>query len=172
MSAPIAPYLIEALSRAHRREGFSCGAAPLDRYLLQQARQDAKKLVAVAFVLVEPPSSQVLGYYTLCAFAIDVGQLPPELAKRLPRYPQLAVTLLGRLARDERVRGKGAGDLLLMDALARALRATQTVASMAVVVDAKDAQAEAFYQAFGFAVLQHQPHRLFLAMSAIAKLFE
>ena len=127
--------------------------------------------MAAAFVLVEPPSSQVLGYYTLSAGTLNVERVPPELAKRLPRYPQLPVTLLGRLARDERVRGTGAGDLLLMDALSRALQATQTVASMAVVVDAKDAKAEAFYQAFGFAVVQNQPRRLFLAMSVITQLF-
>ena len=127
--------------------------------------------MAAAFVLVEPPSSQVLGYYTLSAGTIDVEQVPPELAKRLPRYPQMPVTLLGRLARDERVSGKGAGDFLLMDALSRALQATQTVASMAVVVDAKDTRAEAFYQAFGFCMVQHHPRRLFLAMSVITKLF-
>ena len=59
-----------------------------------------------------------------------------------------------------------------MDALSRALQATETVASMAVVVDAKDAKAEAFYQVFGFAVIQSQPRRLFLAMSVITKLFK
>ena len=172
MSAPATPYRIEALTKAHGREGFSCGVAPLDRYLLQQARQEAEKFVAAAFVLVEPPSSQVLGYYTLSACTINVEQVPPELAKRLPRYPQLPVTLLGRLARDERVKGNRAGDFLLMDALSRALHATQTVASMAVVVDAKDARAEAFYKAFGFAMVQNQPRRLFLAMSVITKLFK
>ena len=166
------PYRIEALTKAHGREGFRCGASPLDRYLLQQARQDAEKFVAAAFVLLEPPSSQVLGYYTLSSCIIQLDQVPPELARRLPRYPQLPVTLLGRLARDERARGTGAGELLLMDALARALQATRTVASMAVVVDAKDPKAEAFYQAFGFTVVQHQPRRLFLAMSVISSLFK
>jgi predicted GNAT family N-acyltransferase len=172
LSTPATPYRIEALTKAHCREGFSSGNASLDRYLLQQARQDAEKFVAAAFVLVEPPSSQVLGYYTLSACAINVDQVPPDLAKRLPRYPQLPVTLLGRLARDERVRGKGAGDFLLMDALSRALQAAETIASMAVVVDAKDARAEAFYQAFGFSVVQNQPRHLFLAMSVITKLFK
>ena len=172
MSAPAASYRIEALSRAHGRDGFCCGVAPLDRYLQLQARQDAEKFVAAAFVLVEPPASQVLGYYTLSACVINVEHVPPDLAKRLPRYPQLPVTLLGRLARDTRVKGKGAGEFLLMDALSRAFTATRTVASMAVVVDAKDAKAEAFYQDFGFTVLQDQPRRLMLAMSVISQLFK
>lgn len=172
MSAPAASYRIEALSKTHDRDGFSCGVAPLDRYLQLQARQDAEKFVAAAFVLVEPPANQVLGYYTLSACVINVEQVPPALAKRLPRYPQLPVTLLGRLARDTRVKGKGAGEFLLMDALFRALTATQTVASMAVVVDAKDARAEVFYQDFGFITIQDQPRRLMLAMSVISQLFK
>ena len=172
MSATATPYRIEALSKVHGRDGFSCGVAPLDRYLHLQARRDAKKFVAAAFVLVEPSSSQVLGYYTLSASVITVDQVPSGLAKRLPRYPQLPVTLLGRLARDTRVKGKGAGEFLLMDALARALKATQAVASMAVVVDAKDEKAEAFYQDFGFSVIQDQPRRLFLAMSMLCQLFK
>lgn len=165
------PYQIEALTKAHKREGFSCGVLALDRYLQQQARQDAEKFVAVPFVLVNAPNTEVLGYYTLSACVIDVSQIPPELAKRLPRYKQLPVTLLGRLARDEGMKGKGAGELLLMDALARALQATKSVASMAVVVDAKDAKAEAFYQAYGFAIVQDEPRRLFLSMTMISGLF-
>lgn len=171
MGSPATPYRIETLSKAHGRDGFSCGVAPLDRYLQLQARQDAEKYVAAAFVLVEPPACEVLGYYTLSACVINVEQVPPDLAKRLPRYPQLPVTLLGRLARDARVKGKGAGEFLLMDALSRAFIATKTVASMAVVVDAKDTKAEAFYQDFGFVVVQDQPRRLMLAMAVISRLF-
>jgi hypothetical protein len=53
------------------------------------------------------------------------------LQKKLPRYPRLPATLLGRLARDERF--PGTGHLLLMDALARAHRQSAQVASLAVV---------------------------------------
>ena len=122
----------------------------------------------------------MLGYYTLSSSSIDVGQIPADLAKRLPKYPSLPVTLLGRLARDVSLKGKGAGDLLLMDALARALQATQSIASMAVVlsllpdtsVDAKDDAAEAFYRDFGFTVVQDKPRRLFLPMAVVAELFQ
>ena len=172
MGTPATPFRIEPLTKAHRREGFSCGAAPLDRYLQVQARQDAEKRVAAAFVLIEPPANQVLGYYTLSSSSIDVGQIPADLAKRLPKYPSLPVTLLGRLASDVSLKSKGAGDLLLMDALARALQATQSIASMAVVVDAKDDAAEAFYRDFGFTVVQDKPRRLFLPMAVVAELFQ
>lgn len=143
----------------------------LDRYLQQQARQDAEKRVAAAFVLIEPPAINVLGYYTLSASVITADALPVELAKKLPRYPQLPVTLLGRLAVDQDQRGKGLGEFLLMDALYRSLNAAAEIAAMAVIVDAKDPAAEAFYAHFGFISLQHQPARMFLPMKTVAGLF-
>ena len=143
----------------------------LDRYLQQQARQDAQKSVAAPFVLTEPPATRVLGYYTLSASVVDASELPDTLAKRLPRYPQLPVTLLGRLAVDQSMKGRGVGQLLLMDALHRSLDAAANIAAMAVLVDAKDAAAEAFYRHFSFLPLQQQPRRLFLPMKSIYRLF-
>lgn len=162
---------VEALSGKHDRSGFSCGSGALDRYLQQQARQDADKRVAAPFVLVEPPSARVLGYYTLSASVIHAGELPDELARKLPRYPLLPVTLLGRLAVDQSLKRQGMGEFLLMDALWRSLEAASQIAAMAVLVDAKDKAAEAFYAHFGFIALQHQPARLFLPMKTVAGLF-
>jgi GNAT superfamily N-acetyltransferase len=159
------------LAKRHERSGFACGSEPLDRYLQQQARQDADKRVAAPFVLITPPSTRVLGYYTLSASVVGVADLPKEVTKRLPRYPQLPVTLLGRLAVDRGLQGQGAGQFLLMDALCRCLDAADEIAAMAVVVDAKDETAAAFYRHFGFIALQQQPSRWFLPMKTVAKLF-
>jgi hypothetical protein len=92
---------VEPLGRQHDRTAFHCGAEALDRYLKQQARQDADKRVAAPFVAVSPPNARVLGYYTLSASVLTLTELPDELARKLPRYPQLPVTLLGRLAVDQ-----------------------------------------------------------------------
>jgi len=164
------PYQVEALGKRHERGGFSCGSGALDRYLQQQARQDADKRVAAPFVLVEPPSTRVLGYYTLSASVIQAKELPDDLAGKLPRYPQLPVTLLGRLAVDLTLKNRGIGQFLLMDALWRCLGAATQIAAMAVLVDAKDQAAEAFYAHFGFIPLQQQPARLFLPMKTVAGL--
>ena len=163
---------IEALQKSHVREAFSCGQVALDRYLQHQARQDAQNHVAAAFVAVAQPGNQVLGYYTLSASSISVADLPPELAKRLPRYPQLPVTLLGRLAVDEPCKGQALGQFLLMDALHRAQQAAAEIAAMAVVVDAKDEAAAAFYLHFGFMPLSSRVSRLFLPMTTVAQLFK
>lgn len=172
MPGPVTTLRVEPLGKTHDRSSFACGSEPLDRYLRQQARQDADKRVAAPFVLVEPPSRQVLGYYTLSASVIVADALPLTLAKKLPRYPQLPVTLLGRLAVDQSQKGKGLGAFLLMDALHRSLAHAAQIAAMAVIVDAKDAAAEAFYARYGFIRLQAQhPIRLFLPMNTVAALF-
>ena len=98
-----------------------------------------------------------------------LADLPDELARKLPRYPQLPVTLLDRLAVDQSTKGQGLGEHLLLDALHRSLAHADQIAAMAVVVDAKDASAATFYRHFGFLTLQAQPSRLFLRMRLVAQ---
>lgn len=171
MALALSPENICPLGKAHDRKSFDCGNEHLDRYLREQARQDADKRVAAPFVLTQPGSPKVLGFYTLSSSIISVGELPPDLMKRLPRYGQLPVTLLGRLAVDRSAAGEGVGELLLVDALRRSLQAAQQIAAMAVIVDAKDEQAESFYRHFDFRPFQQTPLRLFLPMAQIAALF-
>lgn len=161
---------VEPLGRQHDRTAFHCGADALDRYLKQQARQDADKRVAAPFVAVNPPNTRVLGYYTLSASVVTLTDLPDELTRKLPRYPQLPVTLLGRLAVDESARGQRLGEHLLLDALHRSLTHADEIAAMAVVVDAKDENAAAFYRHYGFIPLQAQPRRLYVPMRVVAQL--
>lgn len=162
---------VEPLQKNHSRESFSCGHAALNQYLQQQARQDAKNQVTATFVAVAPPANQVLGYYSLSASSINAADLPPDLAKKLPRYPLLPVTLLGRLAIDKTHKGQGLGQFLLMDALHKSLQTATVIAAMAVVVDAKDASAAAFYQRYGFLPLTDSESRFFLPMKTVATLF-
>jgi GNAT superfamily N-acetyltransferase len=145
---------------------------PLDRYLKQQASQDAKKRAAVTYVLVSE-DDRIAGYYTLSADNIRVDDLPPELLKqlKLPRYPALGATLIGRLARDLSFRGHGIGELLLTDALKVALVMSRKIASAAVVVDAKNENSRRFYTELGFIAFPETANRLFLPMLTIEKLF-
>jgi GNAT superfamily N-acetyltransferase len=172
LRSPASAYRIEPLGKNHDRTPFSCGSAVLDRYLQQQARQDADKRVAAPFVLTQPPALRAIGYYTLSASVVSTDELPISLAKKLPRYPQLPVTSLGRLAVDVGSKGQGIGQFLLIDALRRSLQAAAGIAAMAVLVDAKDDAAEAFYRHFSFLPLQDLPRRLFLPMKTIAGLFD
>jgi GNAT superfamily N-acetyltransferase len=167
----LGPDNIVPLEKGHDRSVFDCGNDDLNRYLQQQARQDAGRHVAVSFVLLEPGSPVVRGFYTLSASIIPVEELPPDMMKKLPRYGQLPVTLLGRLAVDRTAKGQGVGEFLLIDALRRCLEAAQQIGAMAVIVDAKDPQAESFYRHFDFLPFQVTPLRLFLPLRQIAQLF-
>lgn len=167
---PVA-WRVEPLQRGHDRDAFRCGHVALDRYLQQQARQDVQSQVAAVFVALTPPDNQVLGYYSLSASNITAADLPPDMARKLPRYPHLPVTLIGRLAIDQPSKGQGLGRFLLMDALYKSLQAATTIAAMAVVVDAKNDAAAAFYQGYGFMPLSTVEGRLFLSMKTVAALF-
>jgi predicted GNAT family N-acyltransferase len=168
--AEIHGYRFEPLGASHDHASFSCGVEPLDRYLRRQARQDVEKRVAAVFVLT-PDSRTVVGYYALSACAIRLGQLPSEVARRLPQYPDVPATLIGRLAVSADHRGRRLGELLLLDALRRALEHSRSVASFAVIVDAKDEAARSFYLKYGFIPLAGISNRLFLPMAAIGSLF-
>jgi len=91
--------------------------------------------------------------------------LPPEHAKRLPRYDLIPAALIGRLARDQCVRGQGVGELLLADAVRRVVSAASTLSVFAIVVEAKDEPAAAFYRDFGFLTFPNRPLRLFIPVA-------
>jgi GNAT superfamily N-acetyltransferase len=162
----------EPLGPHHDRASFSCGVQALDAYLQRQANQDARRNVAAVFVLHDIVDERIVGYYTLSATAVALVDLPLDVTRRLPRYPSLPAILLGRLAVDTRYRGQGFGEVLLFDALRRALAHTTHVAAMAVVVDAKDAAARSFYERYGFRLLGQDQRRLFLSMTAVAQLVD
>ena len=142
----------------------------LDNYLHRQARQDIKKRVAVAFVLT-PDGKTIAGYYTLSQYSVELDAIPPETARKLPKYPVVPATLIGRLALSTAFRGRGLGELLLMDALNRCLAGSKHVAAAAVVVDVKEGGAVAFYRRYGFMELPKISNRLFLPMATIEKMF-
>ena len=166
--SPEGPLRVEALGPGHRRNSFASGVEPLDRYFRTQASQDARRHIAAPFVLVLPDDT-VAGYYTLSSTAMKLAELPADIARRLPRYPLVPATLLGRLAVDKRYQGQGYGRFLLADALYRALRSE--IASFAVIVEAKDDAAWRFYEREGFLPFPEMAKKLFRPMADIEKLF-
>ena len=171
MGEPEKPrFVIEPLGAGHDRAAFSCGVDALDSYLHKQARQDLKKRAAVPFVITLDGKT-IAGYHTLSQFSVQLDAIPTEVAKKLPRYPIVPATLLGRLAVSSAFRGQGLGALLLMDALHRSLRHSKEMASAGVIVDAKDAATESFYRKYGFIELPRVERRLFLPMGTVEEMF-
>jgi GNAT superfamily N-acetyltransferase len=158
-------------SRKHDRSVFSCGKESLDNYIRKQASQDLKKLVASVFVLIDEPESNVLAYYTLSTYTINISVLEEGFAKKLPRYPLLPATLLSRLAVDNAQRGKGFGELMLVDALKRAFNASIQVASLVVIAEALDENAANFYMKYGFQPFKQDSMKFYLPVKSIEQLF-
>lgn len=159
---------IEPLGRRHERGAFSCGNTELDEWFRLRASQDEKRNVARVFVAVDDELG-VVGFYSLSTYTLAIEDLPEELARKLPRYDAIPAALIGRLAREERARGRGVGELLLADAVRRIVGVGDTVAVFAIVVDAKDERAVEFYRAFGFQPFASRPRRLFLLTSTARK---
>ena len=164
-------FSIEALARHHDRSRFQCGSDALDRYIRRQASQDARRNVSRVFVAIHDDLDEIAAFYTLSAGSVERETLPGDLMKRLPRYP-VPVALLGRLGVHRRWSGQGLGSALLIDALRRVRVASDMLAVYAVVVDAKDERARAFYRRFDFIELPDSAKRLFLPMSTINDLFK
>lgn len=152
---------VAALDAAHTREAFDSGVDALDRYLRQQATQDQRRRVSSCFVALD--GECIAGYYTLASASVALGDLPQLVARRLPRYPTVPAVRMGRLAVDLAYRGRGLGAALLADALERVLRAD--IAAWALLVDAKDDAAVAFYQHHGFMAFADIPRTLFLPVA-------
>lgn len=139
----------------------------MDGWFRQRAGQDDRRNVARVFVAVDDQGSAI-GFYSLSSYTLSVTDLPQEIAKKLPRYDAIPAALIGRLARDERVRGQRIGELLLADAVRRILGAARSLAVYAIVVAAKHEAAAKFYGQFGFRQFPTRPLRLFLPISVAA----
>lgn len=162
--------IIESLAKSHNREGFDCGEIRLNEYIRKQASQDVKKNMSAVYVAaVDENPLEVIGFYTLSATHIIFSHLPNEIAKSLPRYPEVPAYRIGRLAMDKSQQGRGIGKTLLMDALYKC--SSQEVPAVGVIVDAKNEQASSFYLKFGFIQLPEQPLKLFMPMRVIKNAF-
>ena len=153
----------------HDRTLFDCGVFVLNQWFTTQVTQFEKRDLARTYVLVEAGQASVRGYYAISNHTVVYEALPDDQAKGLPRI-DLPVVLIGRLAVDLSVRGRGLGEFLLLDALRRAEYLSTKIGVQAVEVDAIDERARRFYQKYGFISLLDDPRHLLLPMKVIRKL--
>jgi GNAT superfamily N-acetyltransferase len=148
----------------HERARFSCGVAPLDDFLQRFATQQIKKNITNVWVVVHSDAPRtILGFYTLSAAQVDASALSERDRKSLPRYP-IPCFRVGRLAVSAAHQGQGLGKLLVGLAVSRCIEAQRQVAAYAVLVDAKDEKAKAFYEHFGFVAFANAGLTLYLPL--------
>lgn len=164
-----AQFVIEPLAKAHDRSSFRCGNERIDRYFRDVVSQDVKRDYATCFVARNMATNQLAGFYTLSASNVPLLDIPPDLARRLPRYPSVPAVLIGWLARHLDFAGAGVGELLLTDAIRTIV--TAPIGAHAVFADAIDEHAAAFYASFGFTPLLERPQTLYLPLANVGHLF-
>jgi predicted GNAT family N-acyltransferase len=162
-------WTIERLGKSHDRTSFDCGRSPLNSWLQQLAGQYDRRDLARTYVAVRPGETKVCGYYAISNHQVGFDALSSSQSKGLPNI-DIPVVLLGRLAVDKTVQGRGLVEQLLVDALRRSLYVSQHIGVRAVEVDAIDEEARRFYLKYGFVSLLDDRRHLFLSMQVIRKL--
>lgn len=157
---------VQLLGAEHRREGFDCGDAALNDFLLRQAGQQQRRGFGKTYVALADDGVSVIGFVTVSAGQVATSALSSQA--KLPRYPA-PVLRIGRLAVDAHHQGKGVGQDLLAFVLRLAVEFSQRVGLYAVVVDAKHDKAKAFYVKLGFIVCVDNPLCLYLPVATLER---
>ena len=159
----------EPLAPRHDISQFSSGVPTLDAWLRSKARLNEARGGARTYVVCD--GDRVVGFYSLAASSVERRRVSSRVGRNMP--DPVPVILLGQLAVDEDYRGRRLGTDLLIDAANRALAAAGVVGARAVIVQAIDEPARAFYEKFGFRRFSgREPLMLILRMSEIAGLLE
>lgn len=163
---------VELDKSLHDRKGFRCGEDELNLFLQQYAVRHASIGISKTMVLTaDEDDSQICSFYTLSHTEIKREFLPQTQSKKLPRYP-VPVLLIAQLAVHSDCQGMGLGEDTLVRALKHCYQINRQLPSYAVVVDCLTDQVQAFYEQYGFIVLDDpgERQRMFLPMGTISQL--
>jgi GNAT superfamily N-acetyltransferase len=159
----------EPLTAAHDVSEFTCGKPALDHWLKTRALSNQEK--GFTAVLVVHEASRIVGYYGLAPTAVVPSALPRSIRTGQPPDP-VPCLLLGQLATDIAWAGRGIGTGLVKHALERCVTAAGLVGGRALMVNAVDEEAAAFWQRRGFTPSRDDPLILFRSIAAIAASLE
>lgn len=151
----------EALAAQHLLEGFDCGKAALNDWLLRHARQAQGSGSAKTFVVAD--DGRVVGYFSLTVGQIDTLEASERIRKGMGQYP-LPVVILARLAVSQQDQGRGVGFGLLQDAIRRTLLIAEQAGIRAMLTHPIDADAAKFYSRFGFIASPLREQQLLLLL--------
>jgi GNAT superfamily N-acetyltransferase len=154
------------LGRKDRREGFRCGVASLDTWLVEHAPGADAIGSARTYVVVDEEQDRVVGYYALTVAALVREEATGRASRGMPRHP-IPAMLLARLAVDESVQGEGIGATLLADSLERTLLVAEETGIRLLLVHAVNEEAKNFYLHYGFEASPSDPMNLQLLIKDI-----
>ena len=152
---------------SHQISGFTSGTPSIDSWLRSHAHTNEAKGASRTYVISDP-TDHVIAFYSIAANAVETTRLPSRMSRNMPN--PIPVLLLGQLAVDINLQARGLGSALLADALKRCLAASLVIGARAVIVNAVDRKAAAFYARFGFRQFSDtEQTMLFLPISRIPR---
>ena len=111
--------------------------------------------------------ARVVGYYCLAAGAVSRATAPGSTKRNMPE--PIPIVVLGRLAVDRTLQGKGLGRSMLRDAILRTIQAAAIAGIRAILVHAISEDARRFYERHGFHASPIDPMTLMLTVAEIEK---
>lgn len=154
------------LERKDPRDGFDCGVASLDTWLVEHAPGADAVGSARTYVVIDEEQGRVVGYHALTVASLEREDATGRASRGMPRHP-IPAMLLARLAVDESVQGKGVGATLLADAMQRTLLVAEETGIRLLLVHAVNEQAKSFYLHYGFEASPTDPMNLQLLIKDI-----
>lgn len=149
------------LTERHVTEGFSCGIDSLDQWLKRRSLKNQIQGASRTFVVCD--ETRVVAYYALASGAVTSTQATGRFRRNMP--DPIPVVVLGRLAVDQTLHGKGFGRSLVRDAGMRVIQAADAIGIRGMTVHALSDDAKAFYEKVGFDPSPLSPHLLMIALS-------
>ena len=151
----------EPLAEHHDSIAFACGVESLDDWLKRRAMKNQASGASRTFVACE--GRRVMAYYSLASSAVTVEEAPGRFRRNMP--DPIPVVVLGRLAVDRSLQGKGFGRALVRDAGLRVIQAADTIGIRGMLVHALSTEAKAFYEQLGFDPSPLDPMTLMMTLA-------
>jgi GNAT superfamily N-acetyltransferase len=161
LSAPV------PLTAHHDLTKFDCGEPALNDWLRQRALKNESRF-SRTYVVCQ--GNRVVAYFCISAGAVERAAAPSKVRRNAP--DTIPISVVGRLAVDRSVAGRGLGADILADALRRIAVASQSIGIGAVLVHAKDEDAKRFYlRCAEFLEYPEESRTLFLPIETVIAAF-
>jgi GNAT superfamily N-acetyltransferase len=152
------------LGLEHDCAAFSCGTESLDAWLKRRALKNQAQGASRTYVMCDGP--HVLAYYALASGAVTATQAPGRMRRNMP--DPIPVVILGRLAVDQTLQGRGIGRALVRDAGLRVLQSAEIIGIRGLMVQALSPEAKRFYENVGFDASPLDPMLLMITLADLA----
>ena len=156
------------LAAHHVTEEFSCGVDSLDQWLKRRSLKNQFQGASRTYVVCD--EARVVAYYALASGAVTTAQATGRFRRNMP--DPIPVVVLGRLAVDRTLHGKGFGRSLVRDAGLRVIQAADAIGIRGMAVHSLSDEAKAFYEKVGFEPSPFDPHLLMVTLADLVGAIE